>query len=39
MEGVFVKPKLPGMEPQFLRCAAPSLVRVLDTKPSMDTSV
>jgi len=39
-EGVLVKPlKLPGMEPRFLRCAAPSLVSVLDTKPSVDTSV
>jgi len=39
-EGVFVKPlKLPGMEPQFLRCAAPRLVRVLVMKPSVDTSV
>ena len=39
-ESVLVKPlKLPGLEPQFLRCAAPSLVSVLDTKRSVDASV
>jgi len=39
-EGVFVSSlKVPGMELQFLRWAAPSPVSLLDAKPSVHTSV
>jgi hypothetical protein len=39
-EDVFVLPlKMPGMELQFLNCAAPSLVSVLDTKPAVNTGI